>query len=94
METEGDEENQEGESDNVSNKKKQKGQKIELQGEFRKIKPCVFDGEQEEVVEAWIINMNNYFQWYEHDHNLKDHLDVYQQQGKATLWWEEVKTIR
>ena len=33
-------------------------QKVELHGEFRKIKPPTFDGEKEEVVEAWLINMN------------------------------------
>ena len=35
---------------------------IELQGEFRKIKPPTFYGKVEEVEEAWLINMNKYFQ--------------------------------
>lgn len=65
-----------------------------MQGEFQKIKPSLFDGEQEEVVEALLINMNKYFQLYEYDHNLKGCLAIYQLQGKATLWWEEVKTVR
>lgn len=30
-------------------------QKIELQGEYKKIKPPNFDEEAEEVMEAWII---------------------------------------
>lgn len=66
---------------------------MELQGEFRKIKPPLFDGEQEEAVEAWLINMNKYFSLYEYDHNLKVRLAIFQLQGKATLWWEEVKTV-
>lgn len=37
--------------------------------------------------------MNKYFQLYEYDHNLKEHLAIFQLQGKATLWWEEVKIV-
>lgn len=37
--------------------------------------------------------MNNYFKLYEYDHNLKAILAIFQQQGKTTLWWEEVKPI-
>lgn len=38
--------------------------------------------------------MNKYFQLYEYDHNLKVQLEILQLQGKATPWWEEVKTVR
>jgi len=38
---------------------------MELEEEFKKIKPPTFDGEQEEAVDAWLINMNKYFQIYE-----------------------------
>eukprot|EP00253_Pinus_taeda_P002728 PITA_02728 len=38
--------------------------------------------------------MNNYFQLYEYDHNLKARLAIFQLQGKATLWWEEVKIVK
>eukprot|EP00253_Pinus_taeda_P030332 PITA_30332 len=58
------------------------------------MKPPHFDGEQEEAAEAWVINMNKYFQLYEYDHNLKARLAIFQLQGKATLWWEEVKIVR
>eukprot|EP00253_Pinus_taeda_P029720 PITA_29720 len=67
---------------------------MELHGEFRKIKPPHSDGEQEEAAEAWLINMNKYFQLYEYDHNLKARLAIFQLQGKATLWWEEVKIVK
>lgn len=67
---------------------------MELQGEFRKIKPPHFDGEQEEAEKAWLINMNKYFQLYEYDDNLKARLAIFQLQGKATLWWEEVKIVK
>ena len=55
-------------SDNVPEQQTSKRQRMELQGEFRKIKPPHFDGEQEEAAEAWLINMNKYFQLYEYDH--------------------------
>eukprot|EP00253_Pinus_taeda_P015343 PITA_15343 len=81
-------------SNNVFDQQTSKRQKVELQGEFRKIKPPHFDGEQEEAAEAWIINMNKYFQLYEYDNNLKARLAIFQLQGKATLWWEEVKIVK
>eukprot|EP00253_Pinus_taeda_P011485 PITA_11485 len=87
-------EEQEERSDNVFDQLTSKRRKVELQGEFRKIKPPHFDGEQEEVAEAWIINMNKYFQLYEYDNNLKARLAIFQLQGKATLWWEEVKLVK
>eukprot|EP00253_Pinus_taeda_P015743 PITA_15743 len=93
MPPEGSEE-QEERSDNVNEQQTSKRQRVELQGEFRKIKPPHFDGEQEEAAEAWLINMNKYFQLYEYDHNLKARLAIFQLQGKATLWWEEVKIVK
>eukprot|EP00253_Pinus_taeda_P023407 PITA_23407 len=38
--------------------------------------------------------MNKYFQLYEYDDNLKARLAIFQLQGKATLWWEEVKLVK
>eukprot|EP00253_Pinus_taeda_P015904 PITA_15904 len=87
-------EEQEERSDNAFEQQTSKRQRMELQGEFRKIKPPHFDGEHEEVAEAWLINMNKYFQLYEYDHNLKARLAIFQLQGKATLRWEEVKIVK
>ena len=53
----------------------------------------IYDGEVEEAIEAWLINMNRYFKIYEYDNNLKARLEIYQLQGKATLWWEEIRTV-
>ena len=80
-------------SGNVSEQQEIKKQNVELQGEFRKIKPPTFDGEAEEVVEAWLTNMNNYFQVYKYSNNLKAKLAIYQLREKTTLWWEEVKNV-
>ena len=83
----------EAESGNVSEQQEIKKQKAESQGEFQNIKPTTFDGEEKEVVEAWLINMNKYFQVYEYSSNLKARLAIYQLREKATLWWEEVKNV-
>ena len=42
----------EAESGNLSGQQDSKRQRVELQGEFRKIKPPTFDGEAEEAAEA------------------------------------------
>lgn len=75
--SEGDQEDSEVEYGNVSGHKGIMRQKIELQGEFKKIIYPTFDGEVEEVVEAWLINMNKYFQIYKYDNTLKDRLMIY-----------------
>eukprot|EP00253_Pinus_taeda_P011685 PITA_11685 len=79
---------------NASEYQTPKRPRMELQGEFRKIKPPHFDGESKGAAEAWLINMNKYFQVYEYDRHLKARLDIFQLQAKATLWWEEVKMVR
>ena len=78
----------------MSNQHELKKNKLELQGEFRKIKPPTFYGDAEEMVEAWVINMNKYFQVYECNSKPKAHFEIYQLREKATLWWEEVKNVR
>lgn len=52
-----------------------------------------YNGEAKEVAETSLINMNKYFQIYEYDENLRARLAIYQLQGKAILWWEEIKTV-
>jgi len=42
-----------------------------LQGEFKKIKPSLFEGESEEAIEAWLIDMGKYYQIYEYTNKLK-----------------------
>lgn len=46
------------------------------------------------MAEAWLINMNKYFQIYEYDENFRERLEIYQLQGKNTLWWEEIKMVK
>lgn len=67
---------------------------MELQGEFKKIKSLLFEGESKKAIEAWLSDMGKYFQIYEYTDKLKAQLEVYQLRGKATLWWEEIKIVR
>jgi hypothetical protein len=76
------------------NSKPQNVRKWNCRENSEKLNPHIFDGEQEEAAEAWLINMNKYFQLYEYDHNLKARLAIFQLQGKATLWWEEIKIVK
>jgi len=62
-------------------------------GEFKKIKPSLFEGESEEAG-AWLIDMGKYLQIYEYTVKLKARLVVYQLQRKATLWSDETETVR
>ena len=39
------------------NKEKQKESLVELQGEFKKLRPPMFDGEFEEAIESWLLNL-------------------------------------
>jgi len=36
---------------------KQKERRVELQGEFKKLRPFMFDGEFEEAIESWLLNL-------------------------------------
>ena len=44
---------------------------MELQGEFKKIRPPTFDHEKEEDEKQWLLNIMQYLQFYENDSNWK-----------------------
>ena len=71
--------------------KKQKGKSMELQGGFKKLKHPMFNGNSEEVAEAWLLNTKQ-FQVYSYDDNLRARLAIFQLSGKAFLWWQEEET--
>ena len=45
---------------NFFEQNKNNRQKNELQGEFKNIKPLIFNVETEKATKSWLINMNNY----------------------------------
>ena len=72
---------------------KQNEHPIELQEEFKKLKPSTFDGESEEAVEAWLLNIKIYFQVDRYADNLKALLAIFQLSRKAVLWQKEAKSV-
>ena len=72
---------------------KQKEHPIELQGEFKNLRPLTFDGESEEVAKAWLLNIKRYFQLYRYDDNLRACLAIFPLSKKDALWWQEAKSV-
>jgi len=68
----------------------------EISGEFKKIKPPVFNGEVEtgEEAEAWLSGMHKYFQIYNYSGELKAKMAIYNLVGKADIWWQDVKRVK
>ena len=50
---------------------KNKIYEFELQGEFKMIRPPIFDGKTEEGGEGWLLNITKYFQVCNYGRNLK-----------------------
>ena len=59
----------------------------EILGEFKKIKPPMFNGEvgKGEEVEAWLSGMKKYFQIYNYPDRLKARMDIYNLTGKVDI---------
>jgi hypothetical protein len=49
-----------------------------LEGEFKKIKPAIFDGESRtgEEEEAWLLDIKKYFQIYNYSNNMKVKMSI------------------
>ena len=67
-----------------------------LEGEFKKIKPAIFDGESRtrEKVEAWLLDIKKYFQIYNYSSNMKVRMAIYNLKGKASIWWQDLKLAK
>ena len=72
---------------------KQKEHPIKIQGEFKKLRPPMFDGESEETSKAWLLNIKRYFQLYRYDDNLRACLAIFPLSKKDALWWQEAKSV-
>ena len=69
------------ESSKINDKNKKKKKYIpyeEISGDFKKIKPLMFNGkiEKGEEVEAWISRMKKYFQIYNYSYELKAKMTI------------------
>jgi hypothetical protein len=74
-------------------KKTSKGHKFE---EFRKAKPPSFDDEinKGEEAEAWLLGLKKYFRVHDFLENLKARVATFNLNGKASLWWEDLKNVK
>ena len=79
--------------DDERNYIQQKGKYDELQGEYKKLRPPMFDGEYEEATESQLLNIKCCFKVYRYDDNLRECLAIFELIRKATLWWQEGKRV-
>jgi hypothetical protein len=66
-----------------------------FQGELRKLKPPLFDGERErkDDVEAWLLGLRRYFQLHNYSSNLEARIVTYHLHGKVAMWWDQLKQV-
>ena len=83
------------ESDRRPRKRKYKPYE-EISGEFKKIKPPMFNGEVEkgEEAEAWLSGMKQYFEIYNYFDRIKARMAIYNTTGKDDIWWHDIKIIK
>jgi hypothetical protein len=67
-----------------------------LEGEFKNIKPAIFNGESRtgEEAEAWLLDIKKYFQIYKYSSNMKLRMAIYNMKGKASIWWKDLKLAK
>jgi hypothetical protein len=67
-----------------------------LEAEFKNINPSTFDGESRtgEEVEAWLLDINKYFQIYNYSSNMKVRMTIYNLKGKASIRWKHLNLAK
>jgi hypothetical protein len=80
----------------VPKKKKRKNSQSSLTEEFKKAKPPTFDGEikKGEEVKAWLFGLKKYFQVHNYSENTKARISIFNLNGGASIWWEDLKEIK
>jgi hypothetical protein len=64
--------------------------------EFEKSKPPFFDGEikKGEEVEVWLLGLKKYFRVHDYFENLKARISMFNLNGKASIWWEDLRNVK
>jgi hypothetical protein len=64
--------------------------------EFKKAKPPNFDGDikKGEEVEACLLGLKNYFRVHDYFENLKSRIAIFNLNGKASIWWEDLRNVK
>jgi hypothetical protein len=57
------------------------------------ILPPTFNGEHRkgEEYEAWILEMKKHFHLHDYPLRIETIIETYHFQGKATMWWDQIK---
>ena len=87
--------NSDSSDDNHYTKKRKYKPYEKISGEFKKIKPSIFNGETEKGEEAkpWLSGMKKYFHIYNYSNQLKARMAIYNLSGKADIWWQDLRRI-
>jgi hypothetical protein len=80
----------------VSKKKKRNNYQSSLIEEFKKANIPTFDGEikKGEEVEAWLFGLKKYFWVHNYSKNTKARITIFNLNGGASIWWEDLKEIK
>jgi hypothetical protein len=64
--------------------------------EFKKSKPPTFDGEIKKWEEAkvWLLGLKKYFKFYDYFKNIKARITIFNLNGKASIWWENLRNVK
>jgi hypothetical protein len=76
--------------------KKRKHSKSRDPEEFKKSKPPTFEGEIKKGKEAkvWLLGLKNYFKVHDYSKNLKARIAIFNLNGKASIWWEDLRNVK
>jgi hypothetical protein len=76
--------------------KKRKHSKSHDPEEFKKSKPPTFDGEikKGEEAEVWLLGLKKYFRVHDYSENLKARIAIFNLNGKASIWWEDLRNVK
>ena len=44
--------------------------------------------------EAWILGMKKYFQIHDYSRNERDRINIYNLNGRASIWWENLMQVK
>ena len=82
--------------DNHYTKKRKYKPYEEISGEFKKLKPPIFNGDTKkgEEAESWLSGMKKYFHIYNYSNQLKARMDIYNILGKVDIWWQDLKRVK
>jgi hypothetical protein len=77
-------------------KKKRKKSKSHDPEEFRKAKPPTFNGYIKKGAEAevWLLDLKKYFRVHDYSENLKAQIAIFNLNGKASIWWEDLRNVK